>query len=92
VPLKHRSALYHRILTQALLNIRAAATAGDAEQCFCESDHVHNVPDLIASESAQAEEYYWEVERASYLRQSRPEYAALFAALVPSVDADRDSR
>jgi hypothetical protein len=58
------------ILTTGLLRIRALGWAGDSERCAIESDHIHNLPDVMAHFSPERLLYYWEVERNSYVRQT----------------------
>jgi hypothetical protein len=57
------------ILQTGLLRIRTLAWEGKADQCGIESDHIHNLPDLIAEFSREKLVYYWNVERPEYLKQ-----------------------
>jgi hypothetical protein len=59
-----------RLLTTALLRIRALGWSGNAQRCAIESDHVHNLPDLLAQYSPERLVYYWEIERTAYMSQS----------------------
>src|SRR5437899_10636482 len=61
------------ILQTGVLRIRMLAWDGKAEQCGIESDHIHNLPDLIADFSREKLAYYWNVERPEYLKQSPKE-------------------
>src|ERR1700677_1855243 len=58
------------ILTTGLLRIRAPGWSGEAERCAIESDHVHNVPDLLVHYSLKKLDYYWNVERSSYISRA----------------------
>jgi hypothetical protein len=58
------------ILTTGLLRIRALGWSGEAERCAIESDHIHNLPDLLTHYSSERLGYYWNVERTSYISQS----------------------
>src|SRR5262245_13802322 len=51
-----------------LLRIRAFGWRGDAAHCAIEADHIHNLPALLRDFSEDALRYYWDVERAAYLR------------------------
>jgi hypothetical protein len=54
------------LLTWTLLHIRNDPT--DARRCLALSDHVHNVPALLAGFRPDLLRYYWEVERPCFLR------------------------
>jgi hypothetical protein len=58
-----------KILTTGLLRIRPLGWSGEAKRCAVESDHIHNVPDLLAHYCRERLEYYWYVERPSYISQ-----------------------
>jgi hypothetical protein len=53
------------LLTLALLHIRNEPT--DARLCRALSDHLHNVPALLAGFRPELLRYYWEVERPCFL-------------------------
>ena len=57
-----------RILQNGLLRVRALAWQGQAELCGVESDHIHNLPDLLADYTPEKLHYYWNVERPEYIR------------------------
>jgi hypothetical protein len=57
------------LLQNGLLRIRALAWQGHAELCGVESDHIHNLPDLLGDYSPEKLHYYWNVERPEYIRQ-----------------------
>ena len=57
------------ILQNGLLRVRALAWQGQAELCVVESDHIHNLPDLLADYTPEKLHYYWNVERPEYIRQ-----------------------
>ena len=59
------------IIGAGLLRIRAAAWAGDADRCAREADHIHNLPGLLQDYTFDRLKYYWDVERADYVTQSR---------------------
>ena len=54
------------LLRWTLLLIRNQPS--DARLCFALSDHVHNVPSLLADFRVDLLRYYWEVERLCFLR------------------------
>jgi hypothetical protein len=58
------------ILATAILRIRAAGWAGDAKRCAIEADHVHNLPALLLNFDEGALQYYWDVERPSFVSES----------------------
>jgi hypothetical protein len=64
------------ILREGLLRIRARGWDGDAEQCAIETDHLHNVPELIRTLKPELLRYYYEIERPAYL--SRVKTAQFF--------------
>ncbi len=55
------------IVELATLRIRAAAWSGDTRRCEVEADHIHNIPALLRNFSTEALQYYWEVERPSFV-------------------------
>ncbi len=57
------------IRSAGLLRICAAGSSGDAEACAVEADHLHNVPELLGRYRPELLRYYWDVERAAFLRQ-----------------------
>jgi hypothetical protein len=64
------SEILTEILTTGLLRIRALGWSGEAERCAIESDHIHNVPDLLTHYSPERLGYYWNLERTSYISQT----------------------
>lgn len=54
------------LLYWTLLHIRNQA--GDGRRCLALSDHMHNVPALLTCFRPELLRYYWEVERACFLR------------------------
>ena len=54
------------VLSVTLLSIRNFSKKADL--CYAFSDHVHNVPSLIANYSPGKFRYYWEVERPIFIR------------------------
>jgi hypothetical protein len=69
------------ILTTGLLRIRALGWSGKAERCAVEADHIHNVPDLLAHSSLERLNYYWNVERTSYIIQTPASELAVWEPL-----------
>jgi hypothetical protein len=61
------------ILRAGLLRIRIMGWGAKASRCAVEADHLHNLPDLLCDFSAERLLYYWEAERAEFLRQSTEE-------------------
>jgi hypothetical protein len=57
------------ILRTGLLRIRALA---DAARCPVEADHLHNLPGLLASYKPELLDYYWQVERVSFVERCGP--------------------
>jgi hypothetical protein len=53
------------LLTWTLLYIRNEPT--NAKLCLALSDHMHNVPALLAGFRPEQLRYYWEVERPCFL-------------------------
>jgi hypothetical protein len=56
------------ILQNGLLRLRASAWQGETDLCRVESDHIHNLPDLLADYHPEKLQYYWSVERPEYVR------------------------
>jgi hypothetical protein len=69
------------ILTTGLLRIRALGWSGYSERCAIESDHIHNLPDLLAHYSPERLDYYWNVERTSYIIQTPTSELAVWEPL-----------
>lgn len=57
-----------QILKCGILQARAAAWSGDAELCAALTDHIHNLPDLLADFSEERLTFYWDVERPTFVR------------------------
>jgi len=53
--------LYHTFLL-----IRG--NSSDRDFCFALSDHAHNIPHLVGNYKFELLKYYWEVERACFLK------------------------
>jgi hypothetical protein len=66
------------ILRTGLLRIR---TLGDAARCASEADHLHNLPGLLANYKTDLLDYYWQVERVSFVERSTPEEVQDFEPL-----------
>ena len=72
-----RREIYLKILYYGLLDIRA--NCNDAKQVFAQSDHLHNMPDLLANlDNEELHDFYWNCMRPSYLSECMPERARLF--------------
>jgi hypothetical protein len=56
------------ILQHGLLRLRASAWQGETDTCRIESDHRHNLPDLLADYDPGKLQFYWNVERSEYVR------------------------
>lgn len=61
------------ILTVGLLRIRASASYGEFGRCAIEADHIHNLPHILRDFSRPLLNFYWDVERASFLAQTTEE-------------------
>jgi len=57
------------ILQTGIVRIRALAWQGRTDLCAIESDHIHNIPNLIMNYSPEKLFYYWDIERPDYIRQ-----------------------
>jgi hypothetical protein len=55
------------ILQHGILCARAAGWSGEAERCAIETDHIHNLPELIENYSPERLRYYWDAERRSFM-------------------------
>jgi hypothetical protein len=58
------------ILRIGLLNIRISAGYGDAHRCYVEANHIHNIPSLIRNYKQELLQYYIDVEKPSFERDS----------------------
>jgi hypothetical protein len=67
--MEQRDETYLKILHFALLRIRELATAGRADYCAIEADHVHNIPSLIGEPNELRHAFYLEAERKHYLER-----------------------
>jgi hypothetical protein len=80
------------ILCMGLLRIRAFGNAGYAEVCSVEADHLHNLPRLIQSVHWEELIYYYTVERAAFLENTRTNVEAfmpLWSELDKAIQAKR---
>ncbi len=62
------------ILQTGVMRIRTLAWQGRAGLCAIESDHIHNIPNLIMNYSPEKLFYYWDIERPEYIRQVTTEH------------------
>lgn len=67
------ASVFLEILTQGVLASRAAGWGRDPARCAVEADHIHNIPGLLANYSPEKLQYYWEVERPSFMAQCNPQ-------------------
>jgi len=63
------------ILQTGLMRIRTLAWQGCTELCAIESDHIHNIPNLIMNSSPEKLFYYWDIARPEYIRQVAAEHS-----------------
>jgi hypothetical protein len=88
-----REKAYLDILERAVLNMRALAARRDVEQIAVEANHVHNLPALVRnSGDADAEQAYWNIARAAYLRDSKPGWPSAFGAMWEALDPQHAPR
>ena|SRR5271154_3474366 len=86
-PVRHSREIYTEILYYGLLAIR---NAQDLAYARALANHLHNLPSLIQNlEHAGLHDYYWRVERASFLQQVTPEQARVFESLWKELEAAR---
>jgi hypothetical protein len=69
------------IIRVAVLNIRGAACAGDAERCHLEADHVHNLPALLRDYHPELLAFYWNIERPGFMYASNGKGLQQFQSL-----------
>ena len=89
-----RREIYLQIVYRGLLDIRA--NSNDPKQVFAQSDHLHNMPDLLANlDDEDRHDFYWNCMRGSYVDQCNPDRAKMFdelwdqlADLRPNSDGD----
>jgi len=79
------------LLRVGILRCRAFAWSKDPNRCAVEADHVHNLPDLLADYSPEKLQYYWDVERPSFLDSTAEgdhvQFEALWQQLDPLIPA-----
>ncbi len=79
--------IYTDILCYGLLAIRGAQDLAYARAL---ADHLHNLPHLLQSlEHAGLHDFYWSVERSSFLAQVTQEQARVFESLWQELEAAR---
>ena len=89
---KKRRDMYLRILESAVLNVRMlSAEKKKVGQCQLEAEHVHNSPKILMHERPEDEDYYWEVERTSYMEEVDPSVPLKFAQLWSELQESRGS-
>ena len=83
-----RYEIYLEIIYRGLLDIRAACD--DREQCFAQSDHLHNMPSLLRDfDNEELHDFYWTAMRPSYLSSCKPERRHIFDELWAELEAFR---
>ena len=70
------------ILRTGLLRIR---TLDDADRCMLEADHLHNLPGLLVKYKPELLDYYWRVERPSFIDRSTTDDLEAFEPLWNSL-------
>ena len=86
-PVRHSREIYTEILYFGLTAIRGAQ---DLEYARALADHLHNLPHLLQNlEHAGLHDFYWRIERASFLKQVTPEQARVFESLWQELEAAR---
>jgi hypothetical protein len=90
--MRTRFEIYCDILRIGLLNIRC--NANDPERCHAESDHLHNLPELLTRfDDEDLHRFYWEIMRPSFIDQSKPEWLTGYKELWRELDeANRRER
>ena len=73
------------ILRIGLLRIRAQGWDGNPKRCAIEADHLHNLPGLLANYKVDLLDYYWQVERASFIGLCTAEDVKAFEPLWNSL-------
>ena len=73
------------ILRTGLLRIRALGWNQNPVRCAVEADHLHNLPALLSTFKPELLDYYWNIERISFIQQSTPEDVAGFEPLWRSL-------
>lgn len=60
-----------QILGRGVIYARAAGWSGDAKRAALEADHIHNLPDVLATDTDDKFKlwYYFHLERPSYMSQ-----------------------
>jgi hypothetical protein len=81
------------MLEYGLIVIRLNGWDGRADHCAVDADHLHNLPPLLAKYDPKRLLYYWDVERASYLRKAPQDrlsnWEEFWRRLEPHVEAVR---
>jgi hypothetical protein len=57
------------ILSLGILQARAWAFQSDSRRCAHETDHIHNLPDLLKNYKPELLAYYWNSERPAHIRR-----------------------
>jgi hypothetical protein len=69
--MRDRRAILLDIIEQGVLNARLGAREGDSVASRLETDHIHNLPTLMRTEDERWHDFYWSVERESYINQCK---------------------
>lgn len=64
---EQRKICYIQIIELAISHIQKYAIRGEASYCVEETDHIHNIPNIILTYQPEDEAYYWKVERKCYI-------------------------
>jgi hypothetical protein len=70
---KDRIDLYCDLLRKGLVDIRAMTNVGDTKLISHMADHLHNIPNIIKTQSDGAENYYWDIDRPQFIANMPPE-------------------
>ena len=80
-----RREIYLKIVYYGLLDIRSHCD--DRKQVFAQSDHLHNMPELLANlDNEELHDFYWNCMRQSYLSECNPDRANMFDDLWAQLD------
>jgi len=72
------------------MGLLAIRTAKDLAYAQALADHLHNLPGLLQHlEHAGLHDFYWRIERASFIRQVTPEQTRVFESLWQELEAAR---
>lgn len=58
-----------QIVRDGILSARLAGWGDRAQLSALEANHVHNLPDLLREYAPEKLKYYWNIERAAYMKE-----------------------